>query len=175
MSRTSAALWFGGTILAKNVGARQICDPPHSRMCTPCVDLIARPKGGLFRYHVKSIHFTIQGFGFLSAILWWGKIDGHVLLLRNCRHYLISRDLIWIKIVVGKTIYKQIVIILAIRFAVLSTYFNWNNCSIKFVNWLFSMIAKSSFETSAKQPRTTWHHNAAVTSQVALWRHECDA
>ena len=37
------------------------------------------------------------------------------------------------------------------------------------------MIAKSSFETSPKQPRTTWHHNAAGTSQVALWRHECDA
>ena len=41
-------------------------------------------------------------------------------------------------------------------------YFKWNNFSIKFVNWLFSMIAKSSFETSPKQPRTTWHHNAAV-------------
>ena len=37
-------------------------------------------------------------------------------------------------------------------------YFNWNNYSIKFVNWLFSMIAKSSFETSPKQPRTTWRH-----------------
>ena len=37
------------------------------------------------------------------------------------------------------------------------------------------MIAKTSFETSPKQPRITWHHNAAVTSQVALWRHECDA
>ena len=82
-----------------------------------------RPKGGLFRYHVKRIHFTMQGFGFLSAILWWGKIDGHVLLLRKCRHYLISRDLIWIKIVAGKTIYKQIVIILVIWFAVLSTVF----------------------------------------------------
>ena len=53
----------------------------------------------------------------------WGKIDGPVLLLRKCRHYLISRDLIWIKIVVGKTIYKQIMIILAIRFAVLATVF----------------------------------------------------
>ena len=34
----------------------------------------ARPKGGLFRYHVKRIHFTMQGFGFLSAIFrqnWW--------------------------------------------------------------------------------------------------------
>ena len=30
---------------------------------------IARLKGGLFRYHVKRIHFTVQGFGFLSAIL----------------------------------------------------------------------------------------------------------
>ena len=29
----------------------------------------ARPKGGLFIYHVKRIHFTMQGFGFLSAIL----------------------------------------------------------------------------------------------------------
>ena len=28
----------------------------------------ARPKGGLFRYNVKRIHFTMQGFGFLSAI-----------------------------------------------------------------------------------------------------------
>ena len=43
-------------------------------------------------------------------------------------------------------------------------YFNWNNYSIKFVNWLFSMIAKSSFETSPKQPRTTWRHNAAAMS-----------
>ena len=30
--------------------------------------LIARPKDGLFRYQVKRIHFTMQGFGFLSAI-----------------------------------------------------------------------------------------------------------
>ena len=37
------------------------------------------------------------------------------------------------------------------------------------------MIVKSSFETSPKQPRTTWHHIAAATSQVALWHHECDA
>ena len=29
----------------------------------------ARPKGGLFRYHVKRIHLTMQGFGFLSTIL----------------------------------------------------------------------------------------------------------
>ena len=93
---------------------------------------------------------------------------------RHCSRVYISRDLIWIKIVVGKTIYKQIVIILAIRFAVLSTVFR-NNYSIKFVNWFYSMIAKSSFETSPKQPRTTWHHNAAGTSQVALWRHECDS
>ena len=71
--------------------------------------LIAHPKGGLFRYHVKRIHFTMQGFGFLSAILWWGKIESEVLLLRKCRHYLILRDLIWLKIVVGKTIQKQIV------------------------------------------------------------------
>ena len=84
--------------------------------------LIARPNGGLFRYHVKRIHFTIcKDLVFCPPF--WGKIDGPVLLLRKCRHYLISRDLIWIKIVVGKTIYKQIVIILAIRFAVLSTVF----------------------------------------------------
>ena len=44
---------------------------------------------------------------------------------RHCSRVYISRDLIWIKIVVGKTIYKQIVIILAIRFAVLSTVFQW--------------------------------------------------
>ena len=44
-------------------------------------------------------------------------------------------------------------------------YFNWNNYSIKFVNWLFSMIAKSPFETFPKQPRTTWRHNAAATTQ----------
>ena len=31
--------------------------------------IIARPKGGLFIYHVKRIHFKMQGFGFLSAIL----------------------------------------------------------------------------------------------------------
>ena len=39
---------------------------------------------------------------------------------------------------------------------------HWNSSSIKFVSWLFSMIAKSSFETSAKQQRTMWHHSAAV-------------
>ena len=44
---------------------------------------------------------------------------------RHCSRVYISRDLIWIKIVVGKTIYKQIMIILAIRFAVLSTVFQW--------------------------------------------------
>ena len=33
------------------------------------VCIIARPKGGLFRYHVKRIHFTMQRFGFVSAIL----------------------------------------------------------------------------------------------------------
>ena len=43
-------------------------------------------------------------------------------------------------------------------------YFNWNNYSIKFVNWLFSMITKSSFKKSPKQQRTTWRHNAAVIS-----------
>ena len=31
--------------------------------------MIARAKGGLSRYHVKRIHFTMQGFGFVSAIL----------------------------------------------------------------------------------------------------------
>ena len=31
--------------------------------------ILARPKGGLFRYHVKRNRFTMQGFGFLSAIL----------------------------------------------------------------------------------------------------------
>ena len=36
------------------------------------------------------------------------------------------------------------------------------------------MITKPSFETSLKQPRTTWRHNAAVTSYVALWRREFD-
>ena len=53
----------------------------------------------------------------------WAAIifsDGNT---RHCSWVYISRDLIWIKIVVGKTIYKQIVIILAIRFAVLSTVF----------------------------------------------------
>ena len=69
----------------------------------------------------------MQGFGFVSAILDEAKLMANaittVLLLRKCRHYLISREMIWIKIVVGKTIYKQIVIILAIRFAVLSTAF----------------------------------------------------
>ena len=45
--------------------------------------------------------------------------------------------------------------------------FKWNNNSINFVNWLFSMIAKSSFETSPKQPRTTRHHNAAVTYVIS--------
>ena len=31
--------------------------------------VMARPKGGLFRYRVKRIHFKMQGFGFLSTIL----------------------------------------------------------------------------------------------------------
>ena len=53
--------------------------------------------------------------------------------------------------------------VLTIRFAV-QLYFNWNNYTIKFVNWLFSTISKSSFETSPKQPRTMWRHNAAVMS-----------
>ena len=44
---------------------------------------------------------------------------------RHCSGVYISRDLIWIKIVVGKTINKHIVIILAIRFAVVSTIFQW--------------------------------------------------
>ena len=72
----------------------------------------------------------------------------------------ISRDLIWIKIVLWNYLQTESVIILAIPFAF------FINCilieiTIQFVNWLFSMIAKSLFETSPKQPRITWHHNAA--------------
>ena len=44
-------------------------------------------------------------------------------------------------------------IILAIRSAVFVNCISINSInSIKFVNWLFSMIAKSSFETSPNAP-----------------------
>ena len=45
-----------------------VSHPPHSTELTD-YKIIARPKGGLLRYHVKRIHFTMQGFGFLSVIL----------------------------------------------------------------------------------------------------------
>ena len=49
----------------------------------------------------------------------WGKIDSQLLLwLVKCRHHLISRDLIWIKIVVWNYLQTESVIILAIRLAV---------------------------------------------------------
>ena len=83
----------------------------------------------------------------------------NLILLRTgkCRHHLISRDLIWIKIVVLNYLQTKNVIIQPF-----DLQFQLN--SIKFVNWLFSMIAKSSFETFPKRSRTTWRHNAAVTS-----------
>ena len=78
----------------------------------------------------------------------------NLLLLRmgKCRHNLISRDLIWIEIVIWNYLQTKSVIISAIRFAV-------------FINCIsIEMIAKSWFETSPKQPRTMWRHNAAATS-----------
>ena len=91
----------------------------------------ARPQDGLFRLHASWISpmqdLTVwppscvisENSRSLAAIFF---SDGNT---RHCSRVYISRDLIWIKIVVGKTIYKQIVIILAIRFAVLSTVFQW--------------------------------------------------
>ena len=49
----------------------------------------------------------------------WGKIDSQLLLrMGKCCHHLISRDLIWIMIVVWNYLPTESVIILAIRFAV---------------------------------------------------------
>ena len=91
----------------------------------------ARPKDGLFRLHASWISpmqdLTVwppscvisENSRSLAAIF---LSNGNT---RHCSRVYISRDLIWIKIVDGKTIYKQIVIILAIRFAVLSTVFQW--------------------------------------------------
>ena len=49
----------------------------------------------------------------------WGKIDSQLLLLmRKCRHHLISWDLIWMKIVVWNYLQTEGMIILIIQFAV---------------------------------------------------------
>ena len=84
--------------------------------------LIARPRGELFRYHVKRIHFTMQGFGFLSAIS-VKQIDNQLLLrVGKCRHHIISQDLIWMKIVVLNYLQTESLVILVIRLA------NFINC-----------------------------------------------
>ena len=61
--------------------------------------VIARPKGGLFRYHVKRIHFTMQGFGFLSAILrqnWWPcTTTTEVPPLFNLARFDLNKDCCW--------------------------------------------------------------------------------
>ena len=61
--------------------------------------IIARPKGGLFRYHVKRIHFTRQGFGFLSAILrqnWWPcTTTTEVPPLFNLARFDLNKDCCW--------------------------------------------------------------------------------
>ena len=139
------------------------------------VVIIARPKdvlqkaaclrGRLFRYHVKRIHFTMQEFGFLSAILVrqnWKRAtttDSKVPPSFNLARFDLKKDcclkLFTIK---GCDHFSHSIC------SFYQLYFNWNNFSIKFVNWLFSMIAKSAFEISPKQLRTTWHHKAAVTS-----------
>ena len=82
--------------------------------------LITHPKGGLFRYHVKRI------WSFHNARIWFSVchicegFDSQLLIrMGKCRHHLISRDLIWIKVVVTVWNYLQTesVIILAIPFA----------------------------------------------------------
>ena len=82
---------------------------PEGRAASPMQDLTVWPPSCVISENSRS----------LVAIFF---SDGNT---RHCSRVYISRDLIWIKIVVGKTIYKQIVIILAIRFAVLSTVFQW--------------------------------------------------
>ena len=76
----------------------------HTRNCTylevSVVELlIARPKGGLFRYHVKRIYFTMQGFGFLSAILrqnWWPcTTTTEVPPLFNLARFDLNKDCCW--------------------------------------------------------------------------------
>ena len=61
--------------------------------------ILARPKGGLFRYHVKRIHFTMQGFGFLSAILrqnWWPcTTTTDVPPLFNLARFDLNKDCCW--------------------------------------------------------------------------------
>ena len=61
--------------------------------------VIARPKGGLFRYHVKRIHFTMQGLGFLSAILrqnWWPcTTTTEVPPLFNLARFDLNKDCCW--------------------------------------------------------------------------------
>ena len=121
-------------------------------------------------FHNARIRFSVRHIG-------WGKIESELLLLRKCRHHLISRDLFGIKIVVWNYLQTDSVIILAIRFAV------FVNCiSIEHVEITIQLNSSigcfwwsPNSRLKPKQPRTTWHHNAAGTSQVALWRHECDA
>ena len=88
---------------------------------------------------------------------WWGKIESEQLLRKGkCRHHLIPRDLIWKKDCCLKLFTnKECDYFSHSICSFYQLYFNWNNYSIKFINWSFSMIAKSS----PKQPRTTWHHN----------------
>ena len=61
--------------------------------------LLARPKSGLFRYHVKKIHFTMQGFGFLSAILrqnrWPCTTTAEVPPLFNLARFDLNKDCCW--------------------------------------------------------------------------------
>ena len=80
--------------------------------------LPSTPKGGLFRYHVKRIHFTMQGFGFLYAILmqnrWPCTTTTEVPPLFNLARFDLNKDCCW------KNYLQPEVIILAIRFAVLS-------------------------------------------------------
>ena len=61
--------------------------------------ILARPKGGLYRYHVKRIHFTMQGFGFLSAILrqnWWPcTTTTEVPPLFNLARFDLNKDCCW--------------------------------------------------------------------------------
>ena len=71
----------------------------------------------------------------------------------------ISRDLMWIKIVVWNYLNKHIMWLFShFICSFYQLYFNCNNYSIKFLNWLFSTITKFSFETSPRGPRTMWRH-----------------
>ena len=71
--------------------------------------MIARPKRGLFRYHVKRIHFTMQGFAFLSAIFDEAKLKASYYYGCGSAAIIQSREIWSAERLLFETIYKQIV------------------------------------------------------------------